>query len=161
MEKLEEKVIDIDKKVTSLIVIAKVVGIVAIIFGVAGSWGYTLLSGAKTELDTLKGSLIEAEQKLSSLSVFEQKKIEQFTANKLADIEKISKGKRTEIQKIAKTWPGGNYCVVKMKPSCPSGFSEGKLHLDTEDDKGDNSWSGKLPAFKYQKNNIDMYFCCK
>ena len=59
------------------------------------------------------------------------------------------------------TWPSGIYCILKRGRECPPGFEEGHLHLDTEDDRGNNRWSGLLPAGSYYRNNLDLKFCCK
>nr|XP_054774222.1 uncharacterized protein LOC129282359 [Lytechinus pictus] len=56
-------------------------------------------------------------------------------------------------------WPAGSYCIYK-RGSCPSGFTEGNIYWDDEDDNNGNSVSGVLPDGDYGRNTR-IYFCCR
>jgi hypothetical protein len=167
METLQDTVDELEKKVSSLLNIAKVIGIVAIIFGVAGSWGYSILSDAKKQIDIIRKDLTATEDHFEDFRTAQEQELahseehfRELRKQQEAEFAIFVSDKRQELLNLPASWPGGSYCIVKRN-SCPTGFTEGKLHVDTEDDKGDNKWSGTLPSFGFNGNNIDMYFCCK
>ena len=56
-------------------------------------------------------------------------------------------------------WPKGQYCILK-KYGCPSGFGDGSVYWDDEDEDNENSVGGTLPDGSYDRNTrID--FCCR
>ena len=56
-------------------------------------------------------------------------------------------------------WPKGHYCIYK-KGTCPSGFKEGWVHWDDEDDDNHNAKSGILPDGTYN-HDTEIRFCCR
>merc|ERR1719226_130215 len=64
--------------------------------------------------------------------------------------------------KVDYEWPAGDYCIIKKK-ACPTGFSEGMLRWDDENNENQN---GKTKAAKNAPDgtfddNTEMYFCCR
>ena len=57
-------------------------------------------------------------------------------------------------------WPNGSYCIVKLGTSCPSGFKEGYLFWDDENDNNDNRAGGNIPAGTFDSNTLIKY-CCR
>ncbi|XP_071492860.1 uncharacterized protein [Diadema antillarum] len=56
-------------------------------------------------------------------------------------------------------WQPGSYCIYK-RGSCPSGFTDGYLYWDDEDDNNANSRGGVVPDGSYGRNT-KIYFCCR
>ncbi|XP_078616292.1 uncharacterized protein LOC144884710 [Branchiostoma floridae x Branchiostoma japonicum] len=56
-------------------------------------------------------------------------------------------------------WPSGSYCIFK-KGGCPSGFQNGEVFWDDEDDDNRNRVSGQLPHGQYNRNTLIRY-CCR
>eukprot|EP00057_Strongylocentrotus_purpuratus_P029092 XP_011683566.1 PREDICTED: uncharacterized protein LOC584567 isoform X2 [Strongylocentrotus purpuratus] len=57
------------------------------------------------------------------------------------------------------SWQPGSYCIYKYN-TCPTGFTEGNIRWDDEDDNNRNSASGTLPSGDYG-GNTRLYFCCR
>lgn len=67
---------------------------------------------------------------------------------------------KSDVNSTSPFWPSGSFCINK-KGNCPSGFSQGSLKWDEEDD-GENmtkSFSGTLPD--NEDNYSVLYFCCR
>ena len=157
METIEEKLSSLEKQVLNLNVIAKVIIGVAVVFGVAGGWGYKILSGAKEDLKNLTDKVQTAESFFNDLEAKAEKSLNEF-----------SELRKKELQSLVDTWPEGDYCIV-MKEPCPDGFSSGGLYFDTDDSNPQNKWTWVKPndtkkgapsPFKVG-NNIIINFCCK
>ena len=58
------------------------------------------------------------------------------------------------------SWPSGTYCIVKFGGSCPSGFEEGYVFWDDEDNNNDDYVSGSVP-YSIVGNNARLYYCCR
>ena len=58
------------------------------------------------------------------------------------------------------TWPKGNYCIARYGGSCPSGFQDGSIFWDDEDDSNKNNLVHPLPDGDYGKNTR-IYYCCR
>lgn len=57
-------------------------------------------------------------------------------------------------------WPSGRYCIARYGGSCPSGFSNGKIVWDDEDDNNVNSRQGSIPDGEYD-TNTRIHYCCR
>ena len=57
------------------------------------------------------------------------------------------------------SWPSGTYCILQIG-SCPSGFGEGYVNWDDEDDNNDNVVSGSVPNCLVGSNSR-LYYCCR
>ena len=58
------------------------------------------------------------------------------------------------------SWPRGIYCIAKYGSSCPSGFREGSIYWDDEDDSNDNAVMQPVPSGQYNRNT-KINFCCR
>ncbi|GFS22309.1 MACPF domain-containing protein 2 [Elysia marginata] len=53
-------------------------------------------------------------------------------------------------------WPQGSFCVHKLSnQNCPTGFTYGYVHFDTEDTNGKTVGNSNVAA------GINLYFCCQ
>lgn len=59
-----------------------------------------------------------------------------------------------------RSWPSGDYCILKHGRSCPRGFHESSVYWDDEDSNNANSHHGTLPSGVYDKNTR-IYYCCR
>ena len=57
-------------------------------------------------------------------------------------------------------WPPGSYCVARKGGNCPSGFDEGSVYWDNEDEYNFNRVSGTLPDGVYDCDTL-IYYCCR
>jgi len=53
----------------------------------------------------------------------------------------------------------GQYCIFKQE-DCPTGFQEGYVFWDDEDNKNMNKKGGTLPDGVYDKDTL-IYYCCR
>lgn len=58
------------------------------------------------------------------------------------------------------SWPRGKYCIARYGGSCPSGFIEGWVKWDDEDDNNRNDLQNPLPDGTYNHDTIIQY-CCR
>ena len=56
-------------------------------------------------------------------------------------------------------WPSGSYCIAR-KGNCPSGFGQGSIYWDDEDDNNGNGNGGIIPDGTYNGDTL-TYFCCR
>ena len=57
-------------------------------------------------------------------------------------------------------WPKGSYCIARKGGTCPTGFSNGWISWDDEDNRNSNKVSGILPDGTYNVNT-KIEFCCR
>ena len=58
------------------------------------------------------------------------------------------------------SWPNGKYCIAKHGSSCPTGFREGSIYWDDEDNGNDNAIMEPVPSGHYTINT-KINFCCR
>lgn len=58
------------------------------------------------------------------------------------------------------TWPRGNYCIARYGGSCPTGFNDGEIYWDDEDDNNRNELRSPYPDGSYSTNTLTR-FCCR
>ena len=58
------------------------------------------------------------------------------------------------------SWPNGVYCIAKHGSSCPTGFRNGSIYWDDEDDNNQNSLMHPVPSGRYG-DNTEIDFCCR
>nr|XP_022298495.1 uncharacterized protein LOC111107541 [Crassostrea virginica] len=59
-----------------------------------------------------------------------------------------------------RSWPIGNYCILKQGYSCPSGFETGSVYWDDEDSDNGNGHGGILPSGSFG-GNTRINYCCR
>jgi hypothetical protein len=67
-------------------------------------------------------------------------------------------------------WPQGSYCILRSGTSCPTGFTQGHICLDTEDDNNRDRSDGNTGASQIgaqslcgtgAAGSVRLAFCCK
>lgn len=68
---------------------------------------------------------------------------------------------KSETRSLGPSWPRGSYCINK-KRKCPSGFKEGYIRWDEEDDNILETVEGELPDGEFNNtDNTSIEYCCR
>lgn len=118
MDKLEIKVSELEKEVAKVLNWAKIILVLAVIFGISGGWGYKLLSDAKSQLTELQRQLNDSEKYFSNLRSIEEQKFVSYINSK-AESYLIETGKPYKAGEHTSRsfWNGNTLNTVSMK--CP------------------------------------------
>lgn len=58
-------------------------------------------------------------------------------------------------------WPRGAYCINRVGPACPGGFSSGSITWQDEVIGSASNISGAVPAGVYAANRTTITYCCR
>ncbi len=128
-EGIKQEVNKLKTQVQRLNNIVWVVGIVAVIFGISGGWGYNILSKTQEDLKTTQEDLNTAKENLNTaqedLETY-KKDADDLKKDLESDLDKYSKGKKNELDVYSK--------VVKnrLKSDLDSHFSAKKAKFDNQ-----------------------------
>ena len=170
IEKLEEELKQAKDRILKIETYFKIGLAVAVIFGLVGSFGASLISDVKSEIVLVQKStkkVIEEVKEAKTNSINEIASKERKSLKELAELESmsvksISTAKTNVILEInesasnaiqnaldlqipdIKKWPDGSYCILRGSTSCPAHFNQidSKLHALSVYDKTSTNING-------------------